>query len=42
MDEENGFVKVVLEEETSKILGGIVVGSEAPELVQQLVLPHER
>ena len=37
MDEENGFVKVVLEEETGKILGGTVVGSEAPELVQQLV-----
>lgn len=37
MDEENGFVKVVLEEETGKILGGTVVGSGAPELVQQLV-----
>lgn len=37
MDEENGFVKIVLEEETGKILGGTVVGSEAPELVQQLV-----
>ena len=37
MDEENGFVKVVLEEETGKILGCTVVGSEAPELVQQVV-----
>ena len=37
MDEENGFVKVVLEEETGKILGGTTVGSKAPELVQQLV-----
>jgi dihydrolipoamide dehydrogenase len=37
MDEENGFVKVVLEEETGKILGCAVVGSEAPDLVQQVV-----
>lgn len=37
MDEENGLVKVVIEEETGKILGGTVVGSGAPELVQQLV-----
>lgn len=37
MDEENGFVKVILEEETGKILGGTVVGSGAPELVQQVV-----
>lgn len=37
MDEENGFVKVVLEEETGKILGCTVVGSEAPELLMQVV-----
>lgn len=37
MDEQNGFVKVVIEEETGKILGGTVIGSGAPELVQQLV-----
>ena len=37
MNEENGFVKVVVEEETGKILGGAVVGPEAPELVQQIV-----
>ena len=37
MDEENGFVKVVVEEETGKILGGAVVGPEAPEIVMQIV-----
>jgi len=37
MAEENGFVKVILEEETGRILGCSVVGSEAPELVQQVV-----
>ena len=37
MNEENGFVKVVVEEETGKILGCAVVGSAAPELVQQMV-----
>jgi mycothione reductase len=37
MDDENGFVKVVLEEETGKILGCSVVGSGASELVQQVV-----
>lgn len=37
MAEEHGFVKVVVEEETGKILGCSVVGSEAPSLVQQVV-----
>lgn len=37
MNDENGFVKVVLEEETGRILGCTVVGSEAPELVMQVV-----
>jgi dihydrolipoamide dehydrogenase len=37
MNEENGFVKVVVEEETGKILGGAVVGPEAPEMVMQIV-----
>lgn len=36
MDEENGFVKVVVEEDTGKILGCSVVGSSAPELVEQV------
>jgi mycothione reductase len=35
--EENGFVKVVVEEKTGKILGCSVVGSEASELIQQVV-----
>lgn len=38
MAEEQGFVKVVLEEETGRILGASVVGSFASELVQQVVL----
>ena len=37
MDEQNGFVKVILEEETGRILGATVVGSGASELVQQVV-----
>ncbi len=36
MGEELGFVKVVVEEETGKILGCTIVGSSAPELVQQV------
>jgi dihydrolipoamide dehydrogenase len=37
MAEEEGFVKAILEEDTGKILGCSVVGSEAGELVQQVV-----
>jgi dihydrolipoamide dehydrogenase len=37
MDEQNGFVKVILEEETGRILGATVVGPSASELVQQVV-----
>lgn len=37
MAEENGFVKVVVEEKTGKILGCSVVGPEASELIQQVV-----
>ncbi len=37
MAEEHGFAKVILEEETGRILGASVVGSAAPELVQQIV-----
>ncbi len=37
MVEDRGFVKVVLEEETGRILGASIVGSMAPELVQQVV-----
>jgi dihydrolipoamide dehydrogenase len=37
MAEDNGFVKVILEEETGRILGATVVGSSASELVQQVV-----
>ncbi len=37
MNEQNGFVKVILEEETGRILGATVMGSSASELVQQVV-----
>ena len=37
MAEEHGLVKVVLEEETGRILGATVVGPMASELVQQVV-----
>jgi dihydrolipoamide dehydrogenase len=37
MAEENGFVKVIIEEEGGKILGCSIAGSMAPELVQQVV-----
>jgi len=37
MCEESGLVKVVMEEETGKILGATVVGPSAAELVQQVV-----
>lgn len=37
MGEEHGFAKVVLEEETGRILGASVVGPQAAELVQQVV-----
>lgn len=36
MAEDYGFVKVVVEEETGKILGCSVVGSSAPELAEQV------
>jgi mycothione reductase len=37
MAEEHGLAKVILEEETGRILGATVVGPMAPELVQQVV-----
>lgn len=37
MAEEHGFVKVVLEEDSGRILGASVVGPMASELVQQVV-----
>ena len=37
MAEEHGLVKVVLEEETGRILGATIVGPMAAELVQQVV-----
>ncbi len=37
MAEENGLVKVVLEEESGRILGATIVGPMSPELIQQVV-----
>ncbi|MGB4652952.1 dihydrolipoyl dehydrogenase [Methanothrix sp.] len=37
MAEERGFVKMILEEETGKILGARIIGPSAPELIQQVV-----
>ena len=37
MAEDDGFVKVIVDDDTGKILGCSVVGSEAAELVQQVV-----
>jgi len=37
MAEEDGFVKVIVEEQGGKILGCSIAGSMAPELVQQVV-----
>ncbi|HPE51166.1 MAG TPA: FAD-dependent oxidoreductase, partial [Methanothrix soehngenii] len=37
MAEEYGLAKVVLEEETGRILGASIIGPEAPELIQQVV-----
>lgn len=36
MAEENGFVKVIVQEETGRILGCSIVGSEADALIQQI------
>jgi mycothione reductase len=37
MAEEQGFVKLVIEENTERILGCSIIGSEAPVLIQQVV-----
>lgn len=37
MGEPDGFVKVIVEEETDKILGGHIVGPEASVLIQEIV-----
>jgi len=37
MDEEDGFVKVVLEENSYKVLGAHILGAEAPTLIQEVI-----
>ncbi|MCP4395013.1 MAG: dihydrolipoyl dehydrogenase [Alphaproteobacteria bacterium] len=38
MDEKEGFVKVVTDSDTGKILGVHIVGAEAPEMIHSMVL----
>jgi dihydrolipoamide dehydrogenase len=37
MGEPEGFVKVIVERETGKILGGHIIGAEASILVQEII-----
>ncbi len=37
MMEEDGFVKVIVEEDTGKLLGFHIIGPEAPDLIQEVV-----
>ncbi len=37
MGEPNGFVKVIVDQETGKILGAHIIGDEAPVLIQEIV-----
>lgn len=37
MGEPNGFVKVIVERQTGKILGAHIVGAEASILIQEIV-----
>jgi pyruvate/2-oxoglutarate dehydrogenase complex dihydrolipoamide dehydrogenase (E3) component len=37
MGEPEGFVKVIVEQETGKILGGHIIGAEASILIQEIV-----
>ncbi len=41
LGENQGFVKIVAEEESHKLLGAVIVGPEATELLPELVLAHE-
>ena len=37
MGEPEGFVKVIVERETGKVLGGHIIGAEASVLIQEIV-----
>ena len=37
MGDTDGFVKVIAEQETGKILGGHIIGAEASVLIQEIV-----
>ena len=37
MGEEDGFVKVIVEEKTHRILGAHIIGPEAPTLIQEVI-----
>jgi dihydrolipoamide dehydrogenase len=40
LGENDGFVKIVAEEESGEIVGAVIVGPEATELLPELVLAH--
>lgn len=40
LDETLGFVKIVAEQESQRLLGAVIVGPEATELLPELVLAH--
>jgi mycothione reductase len=37
MDEEDGYVKIILEDESYRILGAHIVGPYAPILIQEII-----
>jgi dihydrolipoamide dehydrogenase len=37
MQEEDGYIKIILEKESYKILGGHIIGSYAPILIQEII-----
>ena len=41
LDDNQGFVKIIAEQESHKILGAVIVGPEATELLPELVLAHQ-
>ncbi|MCD4739423.1 MAG: dihydrolipoyl dehydrogenase [Anaerolineae bacterium] len=40
LDENQGFVKIIAEQESQQLLGAVIVGPEATELLPELVLAH--
>jgi dihydrolipoamide dehydrogenase len=40
LGENHGFAKIIAEQESHKIVGAVIVGPEATELLPELVLAH--